>query len=96
MNSEWVWPISLVSTLLLVAVLADRLLTSTIILLFIVQHTSASLTINENYDKDVRHDMEMIMNRIAPEYAPYRHTDEGPDDMVIIYLLTFTVHSISS
>ncbi|KAI8052170.1 hypothetical protein BDF22DRAFT_656275 [Syncephalis plumigaleata] len=46
-----------------------------------IQHTSASLTINENYDKDVRHDMEMMMNRIAPEDAPYRHTDEGPDDM---------------
>ncbi|RKP25165.1 alanine racemase [Syncephalis pseudoplumigaleata] len=46
-----------------------------------IQHTSASLTINENCDKDVRRDMEMIMNRIAPEDAPYKHTDEGPDDM---------------
>ncbi|RKP10107.1 hypothetical protein THASP1DRAFT_13331 [Thamnocephalis sphaerospora] len=46
-----------------------------------LQHSSASLTINENYDSDVRRDMEMIMNRIAPEDAPYRHTDEGPDDM---------------
>ncbi|KAI9592305.1 hypothetical protein BDF19DRAFT_451960 [Syncephalis fuscata] len=48
---------------------------------FFIQHTSASLTINENCDKDVRRDMEMIMNRIAPEDAPYHHTDEGPDDM---------------
>ncbi|ORZ30119.1 hypothetical protein BCR44DRAFT_46899 [Catenaria anguillulae PL171] len=46
-----------------------------------LQHTSASLTINENADPDVRKDMEMMLNRIAPEDAPYVHTDEGPDDM---------------
>jgi len=48
---------------------------------FFLQHSSASLTINENYDPDVRRDMEMMLNRIAPEDAPYIHTMEGSDDM---------------
>ncbi|KAF9133977.1 hypothetical protein BGW39_008464 [Mortierella sp. 14UC] len=46
-----------------------------------LQHTSASLTLNENADPDVRVDMEMALNKIAPENLPYIHTDEGPDDM---------------
>jgi secondary thiamine-phosphate synthase enzyme len=46
-----------------------------------LQHTSASLTINENADPDVRVDFEMAMNRIVPENLPYIHTIEGPDDM---------------
>ncbi|KAJ1679079.1 hypothetical protein EV182_002771 [Spiromyces aspiralis] len=46
-----------------------------------VQHSSASLTLNENYDPDVRVDMEMMLNRLVPEDAPYTHTMEGPDDM---------------
>ena len=46
-----------------------------------LQHTSASLTINENADPDVRVDFEMAMNRIVPESLPYIHTIEGPDDM---------------
>ncbi|RUP16032.1 hypothetical protein BC936DRAFT_139556 [Jimgerdemannia flammicorona] len=46
-----------------------------------MQHTSASLCLNENVDPDVRADMEMALNRIAPESFPYVHTDEGPDDM---------------
>ena len=45
-------------------------------------HTSASLTINENWDPDVRDDMEMMLNRIVPEDLPFRHSCEGPDDMV--------------
>ncbi|KNC98926.1 secondary thiamine-phosphate synthase enzyme [Spizellomyces punctatus DAOM BR117] len=48
---------------------------------FFLQHTSAALTINENYDSDVRVDMEMMLNRLAPEEAPYCHTMEGSDDM---------------
>ncbi|KAK9718405.1 hypothetical protein K7432_005529 [Basidiobolus ranarum] len=48
---------------------------------FFLQHSSASLTINENCDPDVRVDMEMMLNRIAPENAPYIHTMEGADDM---------------
>jgi secondary thiamine-phosphate synthase enzyme len=49
--------------------------------LFIL-HTSASLTINENADPDVRLDFESYFNRSVPENAPYfRHTLEGSDDM---------------
>jgi secondary thiamine-phosphate synthase enzyme len=46
-----------------------------------IKHTSASLTVNENADADVRTDMEMALNTIAPEDLPYVHTIEGPDDM---------------
>lgn len=46
-----------------------------------LQHTSASLSINENADSDVPHDLESSFNAIAPESFPYRHTCEGPDDM---------------
>lgn len=46
-----------------------------------LQHTSASLTINENADPDVTVDLEMAIDRIAPESFPYVHTLEGSDDM---------------
>ena len=47
-----------------------------------IQHTSASLTINENADPDVRVDFESYFNTAVPENAPYFvHTIEGPDDM---------------
>jgi secondary thiamine-phosphate synthase enzyme len=46
-----------------------------------LQHTSASLTINENADPDVPADLETSFSEIAPEDFPYRHTIEGPDDM---------------
>jgi len=46
-----------------------------------IQHTSASLTINENADRDVRTDMESALNHLAPEKFPYVHTLEGADDM---------------
>lgn len=46
-----------------------------------IQHTSASLTINENADPDVRVDLETAINIIAPENMPFVHTIEGPDDM---------------
>jgi secondary thiamine-phosphate synthase enzyme len=49
---------------------------------FFVKHTSASLTINENADPDVRTDMETHFNKMVPETASYYlHTLEGPDDM---------------
>lgn len=51
------------------------------ILHLFIQHTSASLTINENADPDVRRDLEMAMSKVAPESWPYVHTLEGPDDM---------------
>ncbi|WP_421180511.1 secondary thiamine-phosphate synthase enzyme YjbQ [Aeromonas enteropelogenes] len=48
----------------------------------LLQHTSASLTLNENCDPSVRADMEAHLHRLVPEDAPYyRHTCEGPDDM---------------
>ena len=47
-----------------------------------IQHTSASLTINENADPSVRTDFETYFNKIAPENDPdYTHDDEGADDM---------------
>jgi secondary thiamine-phosphate synthase enzyme len=47
-----------------------------------IQHTSASLTIQENYDPSARHDLEGWMNRLVPEDDPhFTHHAEGPDDM---------------
>jgi secondary thiamine-phosphate synthase enzyme len=46
-----------------------------------IQHTSASLSMNENADPDVPSDLESAFNAIAPEDFPYIHTCEGPDDM---------------
>lgn len=51
-----------------------------------VQHTSCALSLNENWDDDVRADMSDALDRIAPEEGPkgeelYRHSAEGPDDM---------------
>ena len=48
----------------------------------LIKHTSAALAVNENADPDVRHDLNVIFDRLVPENAPfYLHTDEGPDDM---------------
>mgnify|MGYP001815110344 CR=1 FL=1 len=47
-----------------------------------IQHTSASLTIQENADPTARHDLEAWMQRHVPEGDPhFTHTLEGPDDM---------------
>jgi secondary thiamine-phosphate synthase enzyme len=47
-----------------------------------IQHTSASLTIQENADPSARHDLERWMDRHVPEGDPnFTHTAEGPDDM---------------
>lgn len=47
-----------------------------------IKHTSASLTLNENADPDVRSDMESHFNKMVPENAPYfLHVLEGSDDM---------------
>jgi secondary thiamine-phosphate synthase enzyme len=47
-----------------------------------LQHTSASLLIQENADPTARHDLVAFFDRLAPENDPaYRHTAEGPDDM---------------
>lgn len=47
-----------------------------------LQHTSASLTINENADPAVRRDFERFFNRLVPQGMDvYEHDDEGPDDL---------------
>lgn len=47
-----------------------------------IKHTSASLSLNENYDPSVRVDFEQFFNRCVSENEPYfTHTDEGADDM---------------
>jgi len=51
------------------------------LLTLFIRHTSASLTIQENADPDVCHDLQDFFARIAPRNGPYRHSAEGPDDM---------------
>ncbi len=52
------------------------------VLQLFMRHTSAGLLINENADPDVRHDLELYLNQIVPENAPYfKHIMEGADDM---------------
>ena len=46
-----------------------------------LQHTSASLTINENASPEVRADLETSVNALVPERFTYEHSLEGPDDM---------------
>jgi len=46
-----------------------------------LQHTSASLTVNENASPEVPVDLETMVNTLVPEEFPYRHSLEGPDDM---------------
>lgn len=60
-----------------------------------IQHTSASLTINENADPDVQTDLEMAFNHLAPEDLPYVHTCEGPDDMPAHVKATMAGSSVS-
>ncbi len=49
---------------------------------FFIQHTSASIMVNENFDPTVREDLEAAFNDIVKEDMPYyRHTVEGSDDM---------------
>src|SRR5215467_4588581 len=52
------------------------------LLTIFIQHTSASLTIQENADPDVIYDLNAFLTRLVPEdNRLYRHTIEGPDDM---------------
>merc|ERR1711988_509347 len=46
-----------------------------------IKRTSASLALNENWDPDVRVDMETFLNKLVPDSTPFRHSCEGPDDM---------------
>ena len=61
-----------------------------------LQHTSASLTIPENADPDVRRDMTEYFERLVPENTPwFRHTLEGPDDMPSHIRASLTSASLS-
>ncbi len=61
-----------------------------------IQHTSASLTINENADPSVRTDMELHFNQNAPENRSfYTHTYEGPDDITAHLKSTTIGNSLS-
>lgn len=61
-----------------------------------VQHTSASLLIQENYDPSAQHDLETWLNRLVPEHdALYTHTLEGPDDMPAHIKSTLTATQLS-
>ncbi len=61
-----------------------------------IQHTSASLTINENADPTVRQDFESFFNRTVPENAPYyKHDYEGSDDMPAHLKTAMLGHSVT-
>ncbi len=61
-----------------------------------IQHTSASLLINENYDSDVLVDMEAFFNRLVPDGDDlFIHTLEGPDDMPAHVRTALTQTSLS-
>ena len=61
-----------------------------------IQHTSASLLIQENYDPSAQHDLEMWLNRLVPENDPlYTHTLEGADDMPAHIKSALTATSLS-
>ena len=61
-----------------------------------VKHTSAALMINENADPSVRVDIDSLLEKMAPESAPfYKHTMEGPDDMPAHFKTAVFGNSIS-
>ncbi|MDA8018878.1 MAG: secondary thiamine-phosphate synthase enzyme YjbQ [Thermoanaerobaculia bacterium] len=61
-----------------------------------LQHTSASLTIQENADPSARRDLERWLDRLVPENDPlYTHTAEGPDDMPAHIKAALTATSLS-
>lgn len=61
-----------------------------------IQHTSASLLINENYDRDVLVDLEAFFNRLVPDGdGLFIHTVEGPDDMPAHVRTALTQTSLS-
>jgi secondary thiamine-phosphate synthase enzyme len=61
-----------------------------------IQHTSASLTIQENADPSARQDLERWLIRLVPENDPlYTHTAEGPDDMPSHIKSALTATSLS-
>ena len=60
-----------------------------------IQHTSASLVIQENYEPSARYDLEQWLNKLVPEDPSlYTHTTEGPDDMTAHIKSALTLTSI--
>jgi secondary thiamine-phosphate synthase enzyme len=61
-----------------------------------IQHTSASLLVQENYDPSAQYDLERWLNRLVPENDPlYTHTLEGADDMPAHIKSALTATSLS-
>ncbi len=60
-----------------------------------IQHTSASLLIQENAGHDVLRDLIDWLDRVAPESHAYRHSAEGPDDMPAHLKAAITATSLS-
>lgn len=65
------------------------------LLTLLCRHTSASLLIQENAARAVRHDLARWLDRIAPEGDHYEHDDEGPDDMPAHLRATLTGVTLS-
>ncbi|MCB2074013.1 MAG: YjbQ family protein [Novosphingobium sp.] len=65
------------------------------VLSLLCRHTSASLLIQENAARAVRHDLAQWLERLAPEGAGYAHDDEGPDDMPAHLRATLTGVTLS-
>jgi secondary thiamine-phosphate synthase enzyme len=62
----------------------------------LIQHTSASLTLQENADPSAKHDLERWLNRLVPENDPhFTHTLEGGDDMPAHIKAALTLTSLS-
>jgi len=60
-----------------------------------IKHTSAAISINENYDPSVRVDFETFLSELIPDnYPKFTHTLEGPDDMAAHIKASFTGSSI--
>lgn len=75
---------------------ANQLELNTGLLTLYIQHTSASLLINENYDSDVLIDMQAFFNRLVPDGDDlFIHTVEGPDDMPAHVRTALTQTSLS-
>lgn len=75
---------------------ANALGLKTGLLTIYIQHTSASILINENYDADVLVDMEAFFNRLVPDGDNlFIHTVEGPDDMPAHVRTALTQTSLS-
>jgi secondary thiamine-phosphate synthase enzyme len=79
-----------------IAALIDRRAITEGLCTLFIQHTSASLLIQENYDPAAKRDLEQWLNRLVPEQDPlYTHTSEGADDMPAHIKAALTSTSLS-